>query len=164
MKRLRQTEDVDLRDWRLEIRFLFRILSRVHGVTKRTGMRAIKCLGDRCAEGYVLGVLNDHRCPGYRLKRNPVQANRATKHENRRDAAGAAKHDDEASSRVANVNASVRLCQQRKRAPGRFPELLITFASRGRKRPEPHLSWNPLVVRQDGRYRARTTRGGLCVC
>jgi hypothetical protein len=105
MKRLRQTENVDLRIWRLEIRFLFRILSLVHGLTKRTRMRAIKCLSDRGAKGHVLGKLNDHRCPSHRLHGKPMQTDRATQRKYRDDAAGARKHNAQASYRVINVNA-----------------------------------------------------------
>jgi hypothetical protein len=39
------------------------------------------------------------------LKRDPMQANRAAKRENRSNPAGAAKHEREASYHVTNVNA-----------------------------------------------------------
>ena len=105
MKCPRQTEDVDFRNWRLELRFLFRIFAGIHSVTERTGMRAIKCLGNRHAKGRMLGELNDHRCPSDRLQGKPMQTDCATQRENRDDAAGARKHDGQASYRVLNVNA-----------------------------------------------------------
>src|SRR2546428_685383 len=106
MKCPRQTEDVDLRNWRLRIRFLFRIFAGIHGVTERTRMRAIKCLGNRRAKGHVPGELDDHRCPSHRLQGKPMQTDCATERENRDDAAGARKHNEHAGYRLLNVNAS----------------------------------------------------------
>ena len=55
-------------------------------------MRSIKCLFDRMAKPRAFRMLNNHRGPGQRLKRNPVQADRATKRENHNRAADAVKH------------------------------------------------------------------------
>jgi hypothetical protein len=68
-------------------------------------MRAVESLRDRLAERRALRIIYDHRCPRHRLKRDPMQPNRATERENRGNAAGAAKHDCEASYHVTNVNA-----------------------------------------------------------
>jgi len=42
---------------------------------------------------------DQHRCPGKRLQRNPMQANRAAKRDDRSDPASNAKHDCETSER-----------------------------------------------------------------
>ena len=68
-------------------------------------MSAVEGLSNRLAERRALRIINDHRCPGHRLKRDPMQPDRAAKRENRGNAAGAAKHDCEASYHVTNVNA-----------------------------------------------------------
>ena len=68
-------------------------------------MSAVKRLSNRLAQRRAHRVINDHRCPRQRLQCNPLQPNRATKRENRGDAAGAAKHEREASYHVTNVNA-----------------------------------------------------------
>jgi hypothetical protein len=95
--RRRRTDHVDLWRRRLEIRFLFRILSRAHGMAKRTRVSAIKSLSNRLAQGRALRVIDDHRCPRHRLKSNPMQTNRATKCNYCGDAGDVAKHDCEAS-------------------------------------------------------------------
>jgi hypothetical protein len=61
-------------------------------MTKRTGMHAVKGLRNRLAQRRALRIIDDHRCPCQRLKNNPMQANRATKRENRGDATGIAEH------------------------------------------------------------------------
>jgi len=55
-------------------------------------MRSIKCLLDRQAKLRAFRVLSEHRRPGERLERDPVQADRATKRENHHHAADAVKH------------------------------------------------------------------------
>jgi hypothetical protein len=64
-------------------------------------MSAVEGLSNRLAEPRALRIIYDHRCPRHRLKRDPMQPNRATERENRGNAAGAAKHDCEASERIA---------------------------------------------------------------
>jgi len=81
----------------LEIRFFLGILSCVDGVTKRTRMSAVERLSNRRAQGRVLRVLENHRSPRDRLKRDPMQTNRAAERENRPDAANTANHAREAS-------------------------------------------------------------------
>ena len=95
--RARRTDHVDLWRRRLEIRFLFGILAFVHGVTKQTGMRAIESLSDGLAQRRVLRVFNHHRSPRDRLKRDPMQTDRAAERENRHDAANTANHARETS-------------------------------------------------------------------
>ena len=72
-------------------------------------MCAVKRLSNRLAQRRAHRVINDHRCPRQRLQSNPMQPNRAAKRENRGDAAGAAKHEREASYHVTNVNALLDL-------------------------------------------------------
>jgi len=55
-------------------------------------MRSIECLLDRLAKPRAFRVLDHHGGPRQRLERNPVQADRATKRENRNNAADAVKH------------------------------------------------------------------------
>ncbi len=55
-------------------------------------MSAIKCSGDRRAQGHALCVIDKHGRPRNRLKRDPVQANRATKRNDCEDAGTTAKH------------------------------------------------------------------------
>ncbi len=62
-------------------------------------MSTIKCLSDCLAQGRALRVIDEHRCPRQRLERDPLQADRAAKGENRDDPAYMAKHDCEASFR-----------------------------------------------------------------
>jgi hypothetical protein len=83
---------VDLRKRQIALRLLLRGGTFVHKVTKRTRMCAIKCLLERLAKRRALRVLDDHRCPGQRLERNPMQAHCAAKRENHDDAANAVKH------------------------------------------------------------------------
>jgi hypothetical protein len=52
--RRQRTNHVDLLRWRLEIRFLFRILAGVYRVAKRARMTAVKCLGNCLAQGGAL--------------------------------------------------------------------------------------------------------------
>jgi hypothetical protein len=85
-------DDVHLRKRRLRARLLFRSLSFVHDVAKRTRMRPIQCLRDRLTKRRAFRVLDEHRRPGERLQCNPVQADRTTKRENRNNAADAVKH------------------------------------------------------------------------
>ncbi len=59
-------------------------------------MRAVEGLRDRLAQRRAPRIIYDHRCPRHRLKRDPMQPDRATERENRGDAAGAAKHDCDA--------------------------------------------------------------------
>ena len=66
-------------------------------MAKRTRMSAIKRLSNRLAQRGALRIVNDHRRPRQRLESDPMQTNRAAKRENRGDAAGAAKHEREAS-------------------------------------------------------------------
>ena len=47
----------------------------------------------------MLRIINDHGCPGERLESDPMQPDRATKRADCHDAAGAAKHDGEASDK-----------------------------------------------------------------
>jgi len=70
-------------------------------MTKRTRMAAIKRLCDRCSQRRALRTVNDHRRPRERLQSDPVQTNRTTKREDCGDAASEAKHDCEASKRIA---------------------------------------------------------------
>jgi hypothetical protein len=86
-------DHVDLGRGRLTIRFLLRILSRVDGMTKRTGMSAIERLRNRLTQRRALRVLNDHGRPGHGLQSEPMQTDCATQSENRSGAAQAAKHD-----------------------------------------------------------------------
>ena len=55
-------------------------------------MRSVEGAFHSLAKGSPLRVLNHHRRPGDRLKRNPVQADRATKRENHNRAADAVNH------------------------------------------------------------------------
>src|SRR5947207_1531568 len=55
-------------------------------------MRSVKRLLDRLAKPRAFRVLDHHGGPRQRLKRNPVQADRATKRENHNNAADAMKH------------------------------------------------------------------------
>src|SRR5947208_4820909 len=66
-------------------------------MTKRTGMSAIESLIDGLAQRRVLRVFNHHRSPCDRLKRDPMQTNRAAERENRHDAADTANHAHETS-------------------------------------------------------------------
>ena len=68
-------------------------------------MRAVESLRDRLAERRALRIIYDHRCPRQRLESNPMQSDRAAERDDCGDAAGAAKHDREASYHVTNVNA-----------------------------------------------------------
>ena len=72
-------------------------------------MDTVKGLRDRCPQRRALRVINDHRCPRQRLERDPMQTNRATKCDDCSEAAGAAKHEREASYHVTNVNALLDL-------------------------------------------------------
>ena len=69
----------------------------VYRVAKGTGMIAIKSLADRDAERLLLRVFNQHRSPGQRLKRNPMQPDRETERADRCDSPKAPKHADETS-------------------------------------------------------------------
>ena len=69
----------------------------VYRVTKGTGMFAIKSLADRDAEWLFFRVLNQHRSPGQRLKRNPMQTDRETERADRCDSPKAPEHADETS-------------------------------------------------------------------
>ena len=60
-------------------------------------MSAVERLGDRRAQWRVLRVLDNHRSPRHRLKRDPMQTNRAAERENRHDAADTTNHAHEAS-------------------------------------------------------------------
>ena len=102
--RARRTDHVDLRRPRFDIRFLFGIFACVHGVTKRAGMRAIESLSDGLAQRRVLRVFNHHRSPRDRLKRDPMQTNRAAEREDRHDPADTANHATRLVSRLTNVN------------------------------------------------------------
>ena len=55
-------------------------------------MRSVEGAFHRLAKRRALRVLNHHRRPGDRLERNPVQADRATKRDNRNHATDAVKH------------------------------------------------------------------------
>ena len=58
-----------------------------------------------------------------------MQADRPTQREYGDDAAGARKHDEQASYRAPNVNASIRICQaRRKRSDFGFINTRISFA------------------------------------
>ena len=80
--------------WReeLKVRFLFGRFSLFNDMTERTWMRAIERSRYRLTERASLGVIDDHRCPGDGLQRQPLQTNCAAKRKNCGDAADAAKH------------------------------------------------------------------------
>jgi hypothetical protein len=52
--RRQRTNHVDLLRWRLEIRFLFRILAGVYRAAKRARVTAVKCLSNCLAQGRTL--------------------------------------------------------------------------------------------------------------
>ena len=60
-------------------------------------MCAVERLSNRRAQWRVFRVLDNHRRPRHRLKRDPVQTDRAAERENRPDAANTANHAREAS-------------------------------------------------------------------
>ena len=99
-----RTDHVDLWRRRLELRFFFGILSRVNDVTERTWMCAVERLSNRRAQWRVLRVLDNHRRPRHRLKRDPMQTDRAAERENRHDTANTANHATRLVSRPTNVN------------------------------------------------------------
>ena len=66
-------------------------------VTKGTGMIAIESLANRDAKRLLLRVLNQHRSPGQRLKRNPMQTDRETERADRCDSPKAPEHAHETS-------------------------------------------------------------------
>jgi hypothetical protein len=94
-------DHVDLRRRRLKIRSLLGRFSLVHDVTERTWVRAIKRPGDRMAERTLLGVRDNHRGPGNRLQRQPLQSDPAAKRENRDGAGNATKHAHESIRRFS---------------------------------------------------------------
>jgi len=53
---------------------------------------AIERLRNRLAQRSVFCVIDNHRCPGDGLERQPLQADCATKRENRNRATNATKH------------------------------------------------------------------------
>ena len=69
----------------------------VYRVTKGAGMIAIKSLADRDAKRLLLRVLDQHRCPGQRLKRNPMQPDREIERTDCCDSPEAPKHAGETS-------------------------------------------------------------------
>ena len=80
--RARCADHVDFRSEQLEVCFLFSRVSPTYDVTERTWMRAIECLGDRAADGTLLGVIHNHGCPCDGLERQPLQTDCATEREN----------------------------------------------------------------------------------
>jgi len=92
-------DHVDLRRRRLKIRSLLGRFPLVHDVTERTWVRAIKRPGDRMAERILLGVGDNHRGPGNRLQRQPLQPDCAAKREDRDCTGNARKHAHETSER-----------------------------------------------------------------
>ena len=60
-------------------------------------MSAVERLGERRAQRRVLRVLDNHRSPRHRLKRDPMQTDRAAERENHHDAADTTNHTHEAS-------------------------------------------------------------------
>lgn len=118
------TYQVDLRRWRLEVRFLFGIPSLVYGVAKRAGMSTIQCSNDCGAQRLLLRVRKDHGGPGDRLQRDPMQSDRAAKRANRRDAPNITKHDGETSERPGSSQQGyVRLKHKSNRISWTLPEL-----------------------------------------
>ena len=70
-------------------------------MTKGARMSAVEGPRDRLAHWHALRIIDDHRGPRERLQSDPVQTNRTTKREDCGDAASEAKHDCEASKRIA---------------------------------------------------------------
>jgi len=97
MARPRHANHVDLWHRRLEVGFLFRTLSLIDDMAKRTRMSAIKCLSNRLAQRGAFRVIDEHRCPGQRLERDPLQAGGAAKRDDCNNATDLSKHDCEAS-------------------------------------------------------------------
>jgi hypothetical protein len=83
-------------------------------------MRSVEGAFHSSAKRRALCVLNHHRRPGDRLKRNPVQADRATKRENHNHATDAVKH-------VADV---IRLLPVRQTTPNNIVYTVEVIANR----------------------------------
>ena len=62
-------------------------------------MGTIKCLSDCLAKRRAFCVIDEHRRPGQRLERDPLQADRTAKRTDHNNATDLAKHDCEARSR-----------------------------------------------------------------
>lgn len=63
-------------------------------------MRAIEGLRDRLTQRTTFRIIHNHRCPRDRLQREPLQADRAAKRENRHRASNGTKHAHEASEQL----------------------------------------------------------------
>ena len=92
-----RTDHVDLWHERLQVCLFFDRFGLADDLTERTRVRAVKRLDNCMAQRSVFRIIDDHRCPGDRLQRQPLQTNCAAKRQNRDSAGNATKHADESS-------------------------------------------------------------------
>ena len=67
--RARCADHVDFRSEQLEVGLLFSRVSAIDDVTERTWMRAVEGLHNCAADGILLRVIHNHRCPCDGLER-----------------------------------------------------------------------------------------------
>ena len=79
----------------MEIRLRFGRLRVVDDLTERARVRAIERLRNCPTQRSVFRVVDNHRCPGDGLERQPLQADCATQRENRNGATNTTKHAHE---------------------------------------------------------------------